>query len=116
MKNRILNYRKQMDSLLGQKNAETDWEKVLEEHLVQVAFFQHERLIHLIVTVTFAVLLIICFGILILSDFMPILGLIGLLFVLLVPYIRHYYTLENEVQRMYEQYDKILKQLNTNDK
>ena len=26
----------------------------LQEHLVQVGFFQHERLIHLIVTVTFA--------------------------------------------------------------
>ena len=26
------------------------------EHLVQVGFFQHERLIHLIVTVTFALL------------------------------------------------------------
>ena len=28
----------------------------LKEHLVQVGFFQHERLIHLIVTVTFALL------------------------------------------------------------
>ncbi|MFQ8981070.1 MAG: hypothetical protein ACLR6I_11570 [Waltera sp.] len=28
----------------------------LQEHLVQVGFFQHERLIHLIITVTFALL------------------------------------------------------------
>ena len=34
-----------------------------------------------------------------------------LFLVLLVPYIMHYYTLENEVQKMYTQYDEILKRL-----
>ena len=34
-----------------------------------------------------------------------------LFLVLLVPYIMHYYTLENEVQKMYTQYDEILKHL-----
>ena len=53
-------------------------------HLIQVSFFQHERLIHLIVTVTFALL------------------------ILLIPYIRHYYILENEVQKMYGQYDRMM--------
>ena len=28
-------------------------------------------------------------------------------FVLLIPYIRHYYILENGVQRLYEYYDQI---------
>ena len=32
---------------------------------------------------------------------------IGLL-VLLIPYIRHYYILENEVQKMYSQYDRMV--------
>lgn len=32
-----------------------------------------------------------------------------LLLVLLVPYIFHYYTLENETQKMYAQYDEIIK-------
>ena len=27
--------------------------------------------------------------------------------ILLVPYIKHYYLLENEVQKMYKQYDMI---------
>ena len=36
--------------------------------------------------------------------------LIGLvILILLVPYIRHYYILENEVQKMYMQYDRILR-------
>ena len=54
MEKRILTYRKKIDELL-QRN-DVDWNRVLEEHLIQVGFFQHERLIHLIVTVTFAVL------------------------------------------------------------
>ena len=33
---------------------------------------------------------------------------LSLLMVLLIPYIRHYYILENEVQKMYAQYDRIL--------
>ena len=42
----------------------------------------------------------------------PMLLVLTLLFlVLLVPYIMHYYTLENEVQKMYTQYDEILKHL-----
>ena len=42
----------------------------------------------------------------------PMLLVLTLLFlVLLVPYIMHYYTLENEVQKMYTQYDEILKRL-----
>ena len=46
--------------------------------------------------------------IMLLSFFLPVLGLKGLLLVLLIPYIGHYYTLENEVQKMYQQYDEIL--------
>jgi cell division protein FtsB len=34
-----------------------------------------------------------------------------LLLVLLIPYIRHYYILENEVQKMYVQYDKLLEKI-----
>lgn len=40
----------------------------LKEHLVQVGFFQHERLIHLIVTVTFALLEMLAIVISVISD------------------------------------------------
>ena len=78
---------------------------------MQIGFFQHERLIHLIVTVTFALLTVISFGIMLLAEFLPVIGLTVLLLVLLIPYIGHYYTLENEVQKMYKQYDEILKHM-----
>ena len=83
----------------------------LKEHLVQVGFFQHERLIHLIVTVTFALMTLISM-IASVTICMPLLLALSLLFlVLLVPYIFHYYTLENEVQKMYTQYDEIRKRI-----
>ena len=114
MEKRILSYRKRIDELLQKED--NNWEKILEEHLTQVAFFQHERLIHLIVTVLFAVLEIMSIlGTVILSAMesgnMAMSILTILLLVLLIPYIRHYYILENEVQKMYVQYDKLLEKI-----
>lgn len=107
MKKRIIGYRMRIDALLEQPPEDTEWEAVLQEHLTQVSFFQHERLIHLIVTVTFAILTTIALAIYCIAEYIPVLALIVLLLVLLVPYIGHYYTLENEVQKMYKQYDVI---------
>ena len=55
MKKRIINYRLKIDNLLANpdKISKEEWKKILQEHLTQIAFFQHERLVHLIVTVTF---------------------------------------------------------------
>lgn len=113
MEQRILTYRRRIDDLLAQNDPTTDWNRVLEEHLTQVSFFQHERLIHLIVTVTFAILTVMSalasvWALEVGSASGPaLLALTALLSVLLIPYIRHYYILENEVQKMYRQYDRI---------
>ncbi|MDE7267273.1 MAG: hypothetical protein K2N89_07405 [Lachnospiraceae bacterium] len=114
MKKRIIGYRKRIDALLAQPPQGTGWEAVLQEHLTQISFFQHERLIHLIVTVTFALLTVIALAIYCIACYMPMLPLIILLLVLLIPYIGHYYTLENEVQKMYVQYDTILDKMHHN--
>ena len=39
-------------------------------------------------------------------------ALMVLLLVLLVPYIVHYYILENETQKLYAQYDRLLERCN----
>ena len=112
MKKRILTYRKYIDFLLA-SDKQSDWKYIKQEHITQVAFFQHERLVHLIVTVTFAVLelLTVCpYVIVVALDStlsFPLLILALLILVLLIPYIKHYYLLENEVQKMYVQYDRI---------
>ena len=111
MKERILNYMAYIDQLLADdagKNEE-DYEKIMEEHKLQLTFFMHERLVHLLVTLTFALLAFATFFGLVFA-FQP--GLVVLfiaLLVLLVPYIMHYYLLENGVQKMYRQYDEMYK-------
>lgn len=107
MRKRMTNYMKQMDEVLSAEKAQTDYEKLRAEHLIQIQFFQHERLIHLIVTCLFAVMAIAVFLTLLFVFSIGLLLLFGALMVLLIPYIRHYYFLENGVQRMYEQYDRL---------
>lgn len=105
MEKRIKNYRRYMDELL-EKPVE-DVSKVKAEHLTQISFFQHERLVHLIVTVTFALLEMLALLLAMLFPGISTLLLVAVILILLVPYIRHYYILENEVQKMYGQYDKL---------
>lgn len=112
MKERILGYRNRIDELLKKNDETTDWTKVLEEHLVQIGFFQHERFVHLLVTVTFALMELISMGIFLCTENMTVILLCIAIFVLLIPYIVHYYLLENETQKMYTQYDKILENIN----
>lgn len=46
MRKRILAYRKHIDRLLQSMPDGINWEDVLSEHLQQISFFQHERLVH----------------------------------------------------------------------
>lgn len=105
MKKRILAYLSYIDSLLEQED--TDWEKESKKHLVQIAFFAHERQVHLIVMALFAIASIICILYLNFTGSIIILALTLAILILLVPYIMHYYLLENSVQRMYVQYDEM---------
>lgn len=112
MKKRILDYGKRIDDLLKIDSENTDWNAVLTEHLTQTAFFQHERLVHLIVTMTFAILEMLSIILFVFSRFPTMIVLPIAFLALLVPYIFHYYLLENETQKMYDRYDEILKKCN----
>lgn len=81
----------------------------LNEHLIKINFFQHERLIHLLVTLATLILYILTFIIGIINNniFVIIIGYLIMCF--LIPYIYHYFLLENGVQKMYRQYDKMIK-------
>ncbi len=81
--------------------------RIAAELLVQIGFFQHERLIHLIVTVTFAILTVLSLLGCVLEPQPAMFALTVLLLVLLIPYIRHYYILENGVQKLYTYYDRL---------
>ncbi len=78
---------------------------ILRELLIQIRFFQHERLIHLMVTLFFGILVLACTLLLTVSFSLPISLLMLLSLILLIPYIRHYYLLENGTQKLYVYYD-----------
>lgn len=107
MADRIRQYMTYVEQLLESDEQDIDWEEEMKKHLVQIQFFAHERLIHLIVTVLFAIMTMSVFLYAMDHFSWQILLLIAALMVLLVPYIRHYFLLENSVQDMYEQYDRM---------
>lgn len=109
MKARITAYMKYIDALISENAPGTDWETVIAQHLIQLNFFMHERFIHLIVTITFALMEVVVLT-LVVTQFSLFISLLFLLIlVLLIPYVMHYYLLENSVQYMYKQYDALLK-------
>ncbi len=75
----------------------------------RIGFFQHERLAHELVLVLFALLTVGSFLFFVACPEILVLVLAALFFALLIPYIRHYFGLENGVQRLYDLYAELEK-------
>ncbi|MDE6580751.1 MAG: hypothetical protein K2K41_09495 [Ruminiclostridium sp.] len=106
MKKELQNYIKQVEQWVEEGRLSP---QIMERIKTNIGFFQHERLIHLIVTMTFALLTV---GSLAMSFctlyFLP---LFFLFLVLEIPYIYHYYKLENgtqKLQRLYRKAEEII--------
>jgi len=94
---------KELEDLKEIKNKE----RLLNNLLIQIKFFQHERFVHLLVTVFVGIA-----AILFLLGFIALENIgFGVLFLitlcLFIPYIFHYYYLENGVQKLYKIYFEI---------
>ena len=100
MKNEIKEYKEYI--LKQAKDPETDKNELAEKLLVRIGFYQHERLIHLIVTMSFGVFFLL--SLILAFSNAYFLALSVLLLILLVPYIAHYYFLENSTQELYKVY------------
>lgn len=72
--------------------------RLIEYHRQQTAFVEKEREIHLAVTLAFALFTLLAAGFAVATQLLAAWVLTGLLLVLLVPYIWHYFLLENAVQ------------------
>ena len=116
MKKQIQDYVKAIKWILTEDKPGTDWKEVAQSHLIKIQFYQHERLIHLIVTALFAIMEIICLATLLSTANLWSLLLMIMILVLLVPYIGHYYFLENSVQELYLIYDVILSRMDREEK
>ena len=108
MKNYMKEYIESIDKLIESKKI-SNIDEVIEEHLLKISFFQHERLIHFLVTMLFTILSFACI-IYTINNISIGFVLLTIVFLCLeVPYIFHYYFLENSVQHMYIQHDELIK-------
>ena len=102
MREYLGNYVKEIDEKLSSKNiSETD----IENHLTKIKFFQHERLIHLLVILFYGVFLFL--SVIISLKVWLFLVILYLALIILIFYVRHYFFLENNVQYLYKQYDQM---------
>jgi len=84
-------------------------ESIKKDFLVHIQFMQHERLIHLLVTMLFAALLMFGFIIMLIYFSWILVVFTAIIFIVEIFYIFHYYKLENGVQKMYRLYDELVK-------
>lgn len=97
----ITKHEKYMREVLESSNDFNNWERLINYNKVRIQFFQHERLIHLLVTLSFGCFLLLSVFFAIMLKEMVFIPLIIMFLVLVIPYIIHYYKLENMVQRLY---------------
>lgn len=102
MREYLNNYIKNIDEKINNSNIKKE---DIEDHLIKIKFFQHERLIHLLVTLFYGIFLFL--SVIISFKTWIFLIILYLVLVILIFYVRHYFFLENSVQYLYKQYDKM---------
>lgn len=108
MHKELIKYYSDMQKELSKEPSQARKEQLFSYHCQRVIEFQHERLIHLIITLFFAILTIgayiLCL-IVVNSDIPSITFMAVMLTLILtiteVCYISHYYKLENNTQKLY---------------
>ena len=79
---------------------------LVEDLLVKISFFQHERIVHFLVTMLVGLITVILLVVNLFIENIFILILLFIFICLLIPYIFHYYFLENNIQKLYTLYKK----------
>lgn len=112
MEKRLRNYLMYMREFTSSEHSMEECKTAYDNLMIQISFFQHERLVHLLVTLAFAILTIGGIIACVFVQTIPLLLMTILLLCLLIPYIRHYYILENGVQELYTRFDYLFRILN----
>ncbi len=106
MKNYLNDYKEEIEKKLEKKITKED----IKNHITKIKLFQHERLIHLLVTLFFAIFLLITMYMSLTQNLFIYISLI--LLIMLIFYIKHYLFLENNIQYLYKKYDEMINKLN----
>ncbi len=103
----LKNFIDYMEEQTGKELSETEKQKLNQELQTKIGYFQHERIVHLLVMFLVAICTILSLLGFVAFQSLGIAGLFVALMCLFVPYIVHYYHLENGVQKLYTFYDKL---------
>lgn len=98
MKKQIKEYIEEVEKKI--KNKEITKEYKIDM-LNYISFYQHERLIHLIVTVFVGICAVLFFLAMICFEQIILIPIFIIILLLFTPYIFHYYFLENSIQKLY---------------
>ena len=96
-----------MDEKTSVELTEQEKKALNEELQIKIGYFQHERIVHLIVMFLVAICTLLSLLAFVAFGSIGIALLFVALMGLFVPYIVHYYHLENGVQKLYTYYDKV---------
>lgn len=107
MTKQIRAYLALLERFFADEHTDEEREQMRAELLQRIKFYQHERLIHLIVTMSFGVFFMLSLIMYLSESGAGLLVLTVLFLVMLAAYIKHYYFLENSVQNMYLYYYRI---------
>jgi len=103
-------YDEEIIKIISDKSSTNDWKKILEKHRRMISYIQHERLIHIIVTMFVGLVMSIGAFITIIIQKQDLLFFVFSLLILFVVYLFHYRFLENTTQNWYKIEDDILSQ------
>lgn len=110
----MIDYCKQHEKYIQEQiDSSENLKELLKYHNKKLEWLQHERLVHLLVTILTAVLFLFLIGFeLFLKGNFLIIILLSIVLILLAAYILHYFKLENTVQRWYIISDEIYQKIN----
>ncbi len=112
MKKYLSDYLKNLEKLLNDDDSDILYIKARHDEMI--AYMQHERLVDLIVRMLTALADVIFISAFAVTENILMIPLCALLTILLVPYIFHYFFLENSVQLMYKYNDRICERMHNN--
>lgn len=107
----LQNQIKNIENLLSAKQKAPDLIQIQKEHRIRIQYLQHERLIHLLITLFFGACFLITSLFLLIIQILPLLLIDGIFLIMTLAYIFHYFHLENGVQKLYRLDDEIGKKV-----
>lgn len=106
----IKRYVSKLEATLCKKLSRSDLERLYKLHIQRVSDFQHERFIHLVITLFFGIVAISAYTLLMYVSGNTALA-VGLLCIVLTilegGYLLHYYRLGNGLQKLYDYTEKL---------